>query len=281
MSEQDLRDSMREALWDEPPLNFDPDSFMERAEKLTKRRRALASVGVVTALLIATVATLPAILVANNRHGVDTATSSEAAPPSPTRELATMKWPPNDAARQNHVFADVQPHLLVVWQDYLSPALQQTGVSADSIGMWMPDFQGSSYARDSSVADVLRGGVSYSGPSGLSRLDVTIAGPGAWEPAPDVLCRKYYVSPNNCTSESQGDGSVVVVAEYTREAGGKQVPFDRSAFHYRQDGSVVMMKSSSGASGPVDKDDAIDHVPLSGDELTRLAVNRGITLTPN
>ncbi|MET1073420.1 MAG: hypothetical protein ABWY11_12305 [Umezawaea sp.] len=280
MSEQDLRDSMREALWDEPPLNFDPDSFMERAEQLTRRRRALASVGVVTALLIATVATLPAVIMANKPR-VDTATSSEAAPPSPTKELATMKWPPNDTPRQNHVFAEVQPQLLVVWQDFISPALQRTGVSADSIGTWSPDFQGSSYARDNSVADVLRGAVVYTGHAGLSQLDVTIAGPGAWDPAPDELCLRFFSSSSNCTSTSQGDGSVVVVGEYLREVRDKKVPYDRSVFHYRPDGSVVMMKSSNAASGPEVKDDTTDRVPLSVDELKQLATNRGITLNPS
>ncbi|PRY32677.1 hypothetical protein [Umezawaea tangerina] len=279
MSEQDLRDCMREALWDEPPLNFDPDSFMERAEKLTKRRRALASVGVATALIIATVATLPAAIMAN-RSQVDTATSSEAAPPSSTKGLATMKWPPNGATRQNHVYAEVQPHLLVVWQDYLSPAIQRTGVDPNSIGTWSPDFQGSSYVQDNSVSDVLRGSVVYSGPTGSAQLDVTIAGPGAWDPAPDQLCQKYYSEPSTCTSTAQGDGSVLVIGEYMRDVQGKRVPAERSAFHYRPDGSVVMMRSSNAMISSVQKSSTDDLIPLTGEQLAAMASNRGITLTP-
>ncbi|HWO64994.1 MAG TPA: hypothetical protein VNO31_33665, partial [Umezawaea sp.] len=173
---------MKQAVWDEPPLDFDPDSFMARAEQLTKRRRALMSVGVATALIIATVATVPALWVASRGKGVDTAHGVISTTNVPTS--ANFPWPPNNEARRNHTYEQDQPYLEGMWVNFISPALQRQGADASSIGVWSPTYQRTGYERDSSVADVLLGSVSYVGPSGAALLTTTIAGVGAWEPSP-------------------------------------------------------------------------------------------------
>ncbi|MCE7002139.1 hypothetical protein LWC34_04755 [Kibdelosporangium philippinense] len=45
MSEQELRDSLRSAVVDEPPMTFDLDELMVTAERLARRRRIFAVVG--------------------------------------------------------------------------------------------------------------------------------------------------------------------------------------------------------------------------------------------
>ncbi|MFI6098588.1 hypothetical protein ACIA8G_23785 [Lentzea sp. NPDC051213] len=74
MSEQEIREGMLLAVWDEPPLDFDPDQLMRRAEQKKSRRRALASVGVATALIVATAVTLPGFVL---RGGGDAQVGSE------------------------------------------------------------------------------------------------------------------------------------------------------------------------------------------------------------
>ena len=46
MSEQEIREGMLLAVWDEPPLDFDPDVLIKRVEQKKSRRRALVAVGV-------------------------------------------------------------------------------------------------------------------------------------------------------------------------------------------------------------------------------------------
>ncbi|MFC5102816.1 hypothetical protein [Kibdelosporangium philippinense] len=45
LSEQELRDSLRSAVVDEPPMTFDLDELMVTAERLARRRRIFAVVG--------------------------------------------------------------------------------------------------------------------------------------------------------------------------------------------------------------------------------------------
>jgi hypothetical protein len=62
VSEQEIREGMLLAVWDEPPLDFDPDALMKRAEQKKSRRRALVSVGVATALIVVSAFALPGLL---------------------------------------------------------------------------------------------------------------------------------------------------------------------------------------------------------------------------
>lgn len=62
MSEQEIREGMLLAVWDEPPLDFDPDTLIRRVEQKKSRRRALVGVGVATAMIVVTSLTLPGLL---------------------------------------------------------------------------------------------------------------------------------------------------------------------------------------------------------------------------
>ena len=276
MSEQDLRDCMKQAVWDEPPLDFDPDTFMARAEKLTKRRRALMSVGVATALIIATVATLPALWVGSRGDkGVDTADGVTATTTVPTS--ANFPWPPNGAVRKNHTYEQDQPYLESMWVNFISPALQRQGADPNSIGVWSPTYQGTGYERDNSVTDVLSGSVSYVGPSGAAQLSTIIAGVGAWEPSPDKFCSTRKGADTTCTATKRSDGSMVVAVEFGGKASGPgYYSAYRSVYHYRKDGSVVGMESRANFADPTGYTNS--GVPLTFDQLADLATNQMITL---
>lgn len=62
MIEQDLRDGLARAVAAEPPLDFDPDELIARAERETRRRRALAATGALTVLVVLVAVAVPAAL---------------------------------------------------------------------------------------------------------------------------------------------------------------------------------------------------------------------------
>lgn len=62
MSEQEIREGMLLAVWDEPPLDFDPDTLIRRVEQKKSRRRALVGVGVATAMIAVVSLALPGLL---------------------------------------------------------------------------------------------------------------------------------------------------------------------------------------------------------------------------
>ncbi|SEP77192.1 hypothetical protein SAMN05216188_101438 [Lentzea xinjiangensis] len=62
MSEQEIREGMLLAVWDEPPLDFDPDKLIRRVEQKKSRRRALVAVGVATAMIAVVSLSLPGLL---------------------------------------------------------------------------------------------------------------------------------------------------------------------------------------------------------------------------
>ncbi|MEV4311750.1 hypothetical protein [Actinocrispum sp. NPDC049592] len=62
MSEQELREGLRSAVEDEPPMRVDLDEIVSMAERLVRRRRALVAVGVGTAAVTLAAVTVPVVL---------------------------------------------------------------------------------------------------------------------------------------------------------------------------------------------------------------------------
>ncbi|MFD4643661.1 hypothetical protein ACFWN2_40575 [Lentzea sp. NPDC058436] len=90
MSEQEIREGMLLAVWDEPPLDFDPDTLIRRVEQKKSRRRALVAVGVATAVIAVTSFALPGLLPRDrdSQLGAETQTS---APPSASSTVSDRK----------------------------------------------------------------------------------------------------------------------------------------------------------------------------------------------
>jgi hypothetical protein len=87
VSEQEIREGMLLAVWDEPPLDFDPDTLIKRVEQKKSRRRALVAVGVATAVIAVASFSLPGLLPRDRdtQLGADTRTNTSA-PPSEAAE---------------------------------------------------------------------------------------------------------------------------------------------------------------------------------------------------
>ncbi|MEV6712378.1 hypothetical protein AB0M48_10070 [Lentzea sp. NPDC051208] len=89
MSEQEIREGMLLAVWDEPPLDFDPDTLIRRVEQKKSRRRALVAVGVATAVIAVASFSLPGLLPRDRdtQLGSETQTTSS----SPSAESAEKR----------------------------------------------------------------------------------------------------------------------------------------------------------------------------------------------
>ncbi|NKE55884.1 hypothetical protein FXN61_03205 [Lentzea sp. PSKA42] len=90
MSEQEIREGMLLAVWDEPPLDFDPDTLIKRVEQKKSRRRALVGVGVATAVIAVASFALPGLL-PRDRGGQlasEGQTTSSTAPSEPAEKKA-------------------------------------------------------------------------------------------------------------------------------------------------------------------------------------------------
>ncbi|WP_394614986.1 hypothetical protein JNUCC0626_34900 [Lentzea sp. JNUCC 0626] len=90
MSEQEIREGMLLAVWDEPPLDFDPDTLIRRVEQKKSRRRALVAVGVATAMIAVVSFSLPGLLPRdqNAQLATDTPASASTAPSQNTQKKA-------------------------------------------------------------------------------------------------------------------------------------------------------------------------------------------------
>lgn len=92
MSEQEIREGMLLAVWDEPPLDFDPDALIRRVEQKKSRRRALVGVGVATAVIAVASFALPGLLPRDRDSQLGSETpASSSAPPSESAEKKAQR----------------------------------------------------------------------------------------------------------------------------------------------------------------------------------------------
>lgn len=145
MSEADLREGLRAAVGDEPPLTFDPDELIQRAQHARRRRRALVAVAVATLALTGTVLSLPGVV--NRRPGIDAATgpvlTTTASPssrasnqaPAVTPQLPPLGPPRNGAdlrtAYASHLtkrFTELVPGRKVVAAEFSDDAPKEPGL---------------------------------------------------------------------------------------------------------------------------------------------------------
>lgn len=92
MSEQEIREGMLLAVWDEPPLDFDPDTLIRRVEQKKSRRRALVGVGLATAVIALASFALPGLLPrGNDGQLASPSPSSSSAAPSESAEMRAQR----------------------------------------------------------------------------------------------------------------------------------------------------------------------------------------------
>jgi hypothetical protein len=250
MSEAELRESLRAAVADEPPLHFDPDDLIARAESFRRRRRALVAVGVATFALIGTVLALPGVL-APPRETVDAArvltTTVQPSATTPAAETVPMTSPVASPA------GDVK-----YLTGYLTKQVPQ--VVPDAVDVKVDFSDGRKVA-----AGYVTGYVYLFDKRGMTSLTVELFGP------PAKVSRAAFCAPAQCDpSRVQPDGSRVEVAT---TAGADSEPSSTVVAHFRTDGTVVMITGHPYDTGST----SASALPV--EQLTALATDPMLTLT--
>ncbi|MEJ2858596.1 MULTISPECIES: hypothetical protein [unclassified Saccharothrix] len=253
MSEAELRESLRAAVADEPPLNFDPDVLIARAETFRRRRRALVAVGVATFALIGTVLALPGVL--TPRETVDAArVLTTTAPTSAPAPASVESLPMTSPA--------VQPGEGVKYlSGYLTKQVLQVVPGAIDAKADFSDTRKLS-------AGYVTGYVYVFDKVGMTSLTVELIVP------PGAVTRAAFCAPARCDpSRIQPDGSRVEVAT-AGSADGE--PASTVVAHFRTDGTVVMITGHPYDAGRTGDTPA---PPLSPDQLITLATDPLLSLT--
>jgi hypothetical protein len=250
LSEQELRDGLKLAVADEPPMKFDLDDLVDTAERLARRRRALIAVGASTAAVAIAAVAVPVVLgiaggpaeipLAAPSHAVSTGSLAPAKPPL-TRDQLVARG------------AEMQTHLETRFP-VVVPGAKQV-----KVGLFGGEAEGA-------VED----GQNYLG----SFLKFTLAAPTAIE----VQVRNDQDKDRTCSGAGclqipQQDGSLVVVRQVDTGEGSPAEMMIKSAVHFRNDGTSVRVTTynydPTGQSGMIYQQD----VPLTVDQLTTLAVD--------
>jgi hypothetical protein len=266
LSEQELRDGLKLAIADEPPMKFDLDDLVDTAERLVSRRRALIAVGASTAAVAIAAVAVPVVLgISGGGEPMpipqaappSSLSSSSVASPAPTSRTTPAKRPPLTEAQLRERGEQMRAHLRIVFPAVVPAAKQVT------YGVFGGESEGA-------VSD------------GQSYLNAFVQFTTEAKTAVDV-----YVSDNQeyaertcagCQERPQADGSVVVLKTEAGPAGNNPAMLLSSAVHLRNDGTTVRITAYN--YNPVGGERMVyqDDVALTVDQITRLAVDPALHL---
>jgi hypothetical protein len=248
VSEQEIREGMLLAVWDEPPLDFDPDVLIRRVEQKKSRRRALVGVGVATAVIAVASFALPGLLPRDrdSQLGSDAQTSTSA-PPSESVGVRVQRI----GDKLSEKLALAVPSLKEVYSDLnvgeFSSSASGTPVMPGRAGEWA--YWG--YVR---MTDPI-------GPTALRVEATKLAFSSQNFCSGAVLCRDL----------QQKDGSVVTEAEFTD--GGPEIARAETVRKYP---SGLVVKLSSYAYNPATGSGVRQTVPVHVGVLTSLVTDPSI-----
>lgn len=249
MSEQEIREGMLLAVWDEPPLDFDPDKLMRRVEQKKSRRRALVGVGVATAVIAVASLALPGLLPRDRDSllGAETRTNSSAPPSEPAERKAQRigdKLAENLGVRMTslkEIYGNVRPGQFLY-----------------------PPSSTSTAQRKAGDPELLTGYVYLTDAIGPTALRVTVS-------RIDFNRNAFCSGAALCQDVQQKDGSVVTEAEFFHEASQIQ-----QAEAVRKFESGLVVQISSYAYNPSNGSGQRETVPVQVGVLTELVRDPGI-----
>jgi hypothetical protein len=260
LSEQEVRDGLKLAVAEEPPMNFDVDELMTKAERLVRRRRALIAVGASTAAVAVAAVAIPVFLgTAPQPDNLPMAAPPQASSMSSPTPTTLPKAPAHTKQELTERGAQMQAHL----QTQLPLVVPKAkDVKA---GLFGGEAEGA-------VED----GQRYLG----SFVKFILGAPTAIEVQTqndqDNMDRTCTAA--GCQQIPQADGSVVVVQPVDVGNGNASGMLLKSAVHFRNDGSVVRVTTynydPTGQDAPTFQPD----VALTVEQLTRLATDPAIHL---
>lgn len=232
MSEEDVRGGLRDAVVEEPPLNFDPDALVATARQQVRRRRALMAAGAATVAVAVAAVALPVALGRAPAHtmAADQPTSTAPATTAPTTSApARIEWPP-PGVQPVHRTAE---QLRTRGQE-MSTYLRQTvpAVLPDVSDVEVGEFGGEAVGDFSDDQPSVNAAVDYTAGGLRYSIDVQVWAPGGANDLLDVVCPE---STSGCQQIGEQDGGPLVVTTESVLGDGKI----SSVYHLRKDGSAV------------------------------------------
>jgi hypothetical protein len=256
MIEQQLRDSLRAAVVDEPPLGLDPDHVADDARRSLQRRRAVLAATAGTVLVVGAIAGTasltgwPSPQQQNTPAGPATVTTTiSTLPPAPPAQDPLGLEPKADqlAAHLTRVLPDVVP-----------------GVRNVAVA-----FQGQESHGDYSLGNWLNIQLAYDDPNGRTVLTLEVFGPGKRIQIPPCAGP----SAGRCTPVVHHDGSTVYFHESELGEPGHRV---RTAYHEHAGSTATVTTYNYDLTGT--NPTVRDTFALTDQQLVRLATDPAIAL---
>jgi hypothetical protein len=235
MIERDLRDGLDYAVAAEPPLSFDPDELMARAERQSKRRRSLAGVGVATAVIAVAAVALPTVLHTGSARGVAAAAGPSVAvtPQYSSHPTPTEAWPPAGVAPKDYGVDELRS-FGTAWTKELTDKFAELvpGASDVSVQPWGGEASGQVFAGQRYLDTFVQ--FELKGTKEAVAVQVEAPGNHTTSPAADCVDQRKDVS---CQTSWQGSTALVIQTTTGAQTGSKARLVNVS--QYRADGSVV------------------------------------------
>jgi hypothetical protein len=274
LNEQTLTQEFERAVYDEPPLGFDPDQVVSRAGQRRHRRRTsmLAGGGVAAVALLAAVAA--PLLRGGSGAGeqVQTAGSPTAQGPSDGKAL----WPPAGVTPVHPTDAQLSPlnsSIAATLERVLPKVAPDAGRLQITSHRVVQLHVGGLETNPSALgADA----TAHVGPTDKGYLvDVAAMVPEApVKPfAPEDVCAaaKQQISTVTCHYNTVADGGILVTMDWATDWAGT-LQHRISVTDYRPDGSYMEARSTNDLR-------ADGQPPLTVDQLTKLATDPGFKLS--
>ncbi|HEX6356794.1 hypothetical protein [Actinophytocola sp.] len=255
MSEEDVRGGLRDAVADEPPLDFDADVLVATARHQVGRRRALIGVGVATVAVAVAAVALPAVFgrgqapVADRPASTATTTSPPTRVPSTVSPETPYRYTADELRRRSQQMAS-----------HLRRAVPT--VVREGWGFDFGEFGGEAAGHFYDGQNYVNAPVGFTIDGSRYSIFVTTWVSGVADPSPATVCAVA------CKQLGEKDGGQLVSTTDNLEA-----QTIRTVYHFRKNGSVVQISvynyDMAGEPPPV----YMPTIPVTLDQLTTLATD--------
>jgi hypothetical protein len=225
MSEEDVRDGLRGAVADEPPLDFDPETVVTEARQQIKRRRSLIAAGVATAAVVVAAVAIP---VALGRGGTTQVAQQPTTRISTTTSPTTTEW--TSPAQLVSYTADQLRTLSQKMATHLRGTLPE--VLPEASKFEYGEFGGEAAGQFFDGQNYVNAPVTFTIDHARYSIFVAVWVPGAPEMSPERVCDTAAY----CKQFGEKDGGKLV--SKTENTGDQTIV---TVYHLRPNGGVIQV----------------------------------------
>lgn len=250
MSEEDVRVGLHDAVADEPPLDFDPDSLVAKARHQATRRRSLMAAGAATVAVVVAAVAIPVMLGRGSTQVGQQPTST----PMPTERSQSAAQPVVYSADD---LRNRSQQMAVHLEQAVPAALPEA--SDITIGEFGGEASGEFYEGQKAV----NAAISFSVDDARYSIAVTVWVPGSATELLDTMC----AGGDDCKHLGEQDGgSIVATTELLNDQGTIS-----TVYHFRKNTSVVQIAAYNYDMTGTPK--YMPTIPVTLQQLTTLATD--------